>query len=90
MISGNRGDNFLNAQGYDRVDRVGCGPSRDIVRASPEDNLAAADFEVSEVLAGSKWIVGTLRKDLRGPEACVLALLRVQAQMPTPRRLGLC
>jgi len=54
MISGNRGDNFLNAQGYDRVDRVGCGPSRDIVRASPEDNLAAADFEVSEVLAGSK------------------------------------
>ena len=41
MIGAGRGDDFIDVQGDCRVDEVDCGSGRDVVRANPQDDLAA-------------------------------------------------
>lgn len=52
-IDAGRGDDYVDVQGDGRVDQVDCGSGRDVVRANPEDNLAA-NCEVSKAVVGLK------------------------------------
>jgi Ca2+-binding RTX toxin-like protein len=52
-IEGLAGDDFIDVQGDGRVDEVDCGSGRDVVRANPEDNLAA-NCEVAKSVVGPK------------------------------------
>lgn len=52
-IAAGRGDDFIDVQGDGRVDEVDCGSGRDVVRANPEDDLAA-NCEVAKAVVGPK------------------------------------
>jgi Ca2+-binding RTX toxin-like protein len=52
-ISAGRGDDYIDVQGDGRIDDVDCGSGRDVVRANPEDNLAA-NCEASKSVVGPK------------------------------------
>ena len=52
-VSAGRGADYIDVQGDGRIDEVDCGSGRDVVRANPEDNLAA-NCEVARAVVGPK------------------------------------